>query len=791
MATVAALLTPGAVVAGWLGIAGTADHDDALLRDNGFTRAAQQRATDQTRVAVLGNSQALAAIDPDALAAALQLPPSGVVSLAVESTRLPLQLALLDAVFYDRGLAPDLVVVAMAWPQLIEVAPPVPHIATKFRAELADAAPLLADRLPALATDDTAWARARAASQAAKDAVLDGLTELPARWVSPKPGARMDRARIAALGDVRMGLDGRDVRMIPVVEAAPSAVTSARPEAPVPRIEHALVGLLAQVVHDHGGRLVVATLPQQRADLRAAAADERAWTGWLADHGVGVVDLEDLDVAPTGWRNDGHLGPEAAQAYTTALATALTDAGALDGGSLALPTVGLAPTSATRSGTPPAVPPLRWHSASDGCLLTANLADAWGVLADDALEARGWGLGAPFVVRAGGVALEDHALPKWAKPCDGSWALAGTTLHVRPPQPDPAGDGIEVTWNDAVPVPVRLKPTDRAKSGDLYLVAPGTALHWTAPAPTSDGRWAITLVALDTPRPAQVARVGVTVGGVEAPLTFDGATWFGEGTLAAGAPVTLDVTSDDAGGPWLAVRGLFVDVGGTTERWVGTADALGDRLPMAGVGSTRHTAAGPPSHPDATVTQEERTATIRLGPLASRLAGPALVERTGNEELRTCSPLRVTGVGAPVPAIKLLKWTPDTPTVGLPAANAFVPRAVVLAPTRRCEEAAWVYPGDHLTLLSDRPRVLARPARWVSLDVLPFVVAPTTLRVVVAEGDTTLLDVQTPLDDDTRRIVLPLDAPVPALPTNPTVALVVDDATYVLVRHAALHATPP
>lgn len=774
-ARIAAVLAPIVVGAGWAIGGGALDEGAAeVVADNPTLQRIDAEVAREPEVVVLGNSQAYGAIAPEVLTRGLELD-GGVARLTFGAALPDLLTRMLSVLVFDRGHQPRVVLVPMAYDQLVSTRGPNDAQAAVFASVLQVAVP----GLDAVGAGPRWFVAARTTWLQRKDAALDAVTRASATLSgTDDPAARLAEARLAVIGDAGLGNQARVARMIPVVE------DRAAPEAPgAVGLDQTVLPALLDLAADHGAHVVVIGLPQRRAALQASATEVRALSRFLDARGGAFVDLSTLEVGDDEWLDDAHLGPTAAGRLSAALVEALTAMDALGAGPLRPLPSAARYDRVRRTGTMPSVAVTGPVVAGDGCALTVPV-DLPEALSDTRLRELGLGFASPLTLAVDGVALEPQTLPAVATPCAGSFAVLGGSVVVQAPRAGVTAASLTVGLTDAVTWPARAMPRE-PRDASVVWVAPGTALVWevddgTTLAPSTQLTLAASAVVPGASAPS------FAVDGQQVALRQEGHLWRADTDVDGAAGPRAVTLASPPDGPWLAVRWLAAERQGERVTWVGRPGDVPDHLALAGHKQGRVELVAPTEAPldvGPTRTAVDGAVAFDLPPALAVLTGRALGRALRDPRFSACTPLVLTAADGSQVALDKA-WTPQQPSVAVPSAGPWQLQRVA---SRSCRTNAWVYPGDTLRFQPPLPDALHAPADGVLVHASVLGDAPADLRVRLLVGADAVLDTTVTLVPGQDEVVLDADRAVPPWPRRVALELGTDDdAPYVLVRDAAL-----
>lgn len=697
-------------------------------------------------VVIVGPSFARTDLDTPVLGAALASGgrPLRVARFAQNLASAPTWYAILKERIYGNGLKPRLVLLVATTDYLLEVHPP-PARMTGLEMHFAEPDEVLRartwnSRLPAPL--QRAYDRREVLRDPVVAAFRNPLVEL--FFDTDDGGALATEAGVTLFGQEH---GGGQTRLLPVVEARQEADAG---QGAAARAADSYLPDIAALVARNGGRLVVLLPPvaaSKAAEHAVSAEAERDIAETANALGVGLLDLRSLPFTELDYTDGFHMRPEAKRVFTTEVAAALQQIGALGTGPMQASWVPPAFTVA-REGTPPALS-LGAAKAGEGPCEWSISFPGFPDLADDRLRTVSGHLPAPFVV--GDATGPLSHLRKAPASCSGGWLLNRDTLRVS--TRTPGEPGVSISWDPALPA--------RDEDGEAaWWVYPAGALNFAWEAGGPDGEWIAELEVVD---PSGTAAVEVSFGDVRAPLPEGDSLRKLSLSAPGAAGVALRVESDSA----VVVRSLLVRMGGRESTVIRPPTArLIDFLP----GEIE--AGPPPALPD-----------VKLHMVRGLPTLPAPFEDTLG-----CSPVRVTEDGKELPSGASAASTTNRPNgvvVDHVDGNLFVVSPDgsdpltngrryqrVYAAERACRgklkraavSRAWVYGEETIrsTVAPTPPLAATGPIRALRVraetnaPVPPEALITFTLRV----GADVRLSTTVPVADLAAGAELPLDAPI-------------------------------
>lgn len=294
---------------------------------------------------------------------------------------------------------------------------------------------------------------------------------------------------------------------------------------------------------------------------------EREAIDVMGNVGAGYLDLRSLNLDDSFFQDMRHMNPEGSAIFTAALASSLRDMGVMAGRGAAVVREGLQPSSVTRAGAPPAVPPMGDMSDRTARCRIELDAPELTALSDEALSGAGLPAARPFqVFDKSGEALPP--LPGNAKTCDAGLSVRDGRVEVvtrGPVKPS----RLSFAWSEELPMTVG------EDQEEVWWVYPGTTLRFDF-----DEGWA------GAPEDFQYFLLGhafggrddatVDVHGQAATLQRYGTRVWATGTPSTpdkGDSWTLEVNSP-ADGPFLLIQNLAVGAAPRTTHLIGRAETL-------------------------------------------------------------------------------------------------------------------------------------------------------------------------------------------------------------------------
>ncbi len=728
-----ALIGPLAVVLVWSSRVGLLDSPDQASAPPLLPHIRALLEHDLPRdppVLVLGNSQAEAALDEEALGRALGVGRDGVVMATMRSTRAPFAMALL-ARWLDIA-HPKLVLVPMSLEHLLDVTPPTGQQRQFFDEVHTTSVPALDAKV--FGSTWPRWDKAIASVQAERDAALEHLTSLPLRWTGAQdPAARMDRARDAVFGELGGAQFVLNARMIPVVER------EAREAGAIGDLDATLLPDVLELARAHGVKIVIITVPQQAKHLSTQPEQVRALAEYVHERGGGFVHLETVQVPTNGWVDLAHLNATGASAFTDALAAALEAMGAMSDD--ALKPLALPPKLPVAERLGPFTQPKVTGVSGDKCLYKFKI-DAPKSLSDAATAEHGLGNASPLEVSLRGRALTPHTAIRADTGCVGGFFSGAGFLMISPFEQGPfTASDLDVRWTQAAPHVRRAFANDPdSTSPDVWwLPAGGTlTLTWAEPLDVvgPDARMRLLLSALDDRAGAPT----VSLDGDPLDVASWGSLRYVDAPLPPRTgPTKLVLTSPD-GTPDLLIRQLVLRDRGVDQVVIGKAGEKLDRLGVVPGEFTEVSEAPSLGVVDAHGEREGLTIAFDVPPPIGTLFDARMAWLGSDSLFVRCYPFDITPDTASFQRAVYHMEKPGRLAVTVGGVRAPEPDwKLVWREDRVCKRHLWIMPGETATI---SPRVygaLYVPADEISVE-LATVHGAGTVHVVVEGLGQTLVD---------------------------------------------------
>lgn len=733
---VGAVLGPVALFVG----AAVALRQDASLGEKGilFDQAARRQNWD---IVVVGASFAGADIDGTVLADRLDSKLAKALILPVGASSAPTWYAVLKERIYANGLEPRLVFlpVSVATAMVTRLSPgqmlkvkdqmPVPDSVVSRRTLGSNTPPALQSLLEHRGE--------------LRDPLLEGFRNFLPAVLYRLDDEEIDVAATEVFGEQH---EEADARALPTVEVEAKAgdLTGWTVDDPY----ESYLSDIADLVEDHGGRLVVVLPPAMRGHAHGQYIDpkvEAAMVDWAAERGVVWLDFRDLGWDESHFRDGRHMRTQSAREFTHLVADRLLSVDETTGQPVIPGMLPRLVSVVTRTGEGPPLPTPAPIPGKNPCEVTVPL-PGFAFLGRKAMENSFPRVKSPVRVWEGDQMLAQE----WKK-----GTCTGTSSHRGPIAVNRlAADGppLRLAWSEAVP-DGEVDPT--------YWVYPGTRVTWSfADAVRSGGVPATVRVHAGRIGPGAGVPV-LAVAGATAALTPDGR--FSEASLPAPetGPWSINLESPPDG-PFLFVDWLEIVAG---DRKAVVVAARGPRSLEMFPPKEWTVATEPPALDPMPLTGEEGKFWFEVPWKARTDCSPLRVEYQGLLLPEMPPGKRREGMGTRHQQRKL---TFDP----LPQTDATDGYRVVYDPDRRCRklcrecsEQVWLYPGETLRteVARNRRSGFAAPLQRIKLNTSLEVTAPAaaSLMITVQLGEEVLLERSLGPDELGRTVELPLGRPVP------------------------------
>jgi hypothetical protein len=688
----------------------------------------------EPEVLVLGNSQAMSAVDLDEVAKTLDVG-DRIAAAGIPAARAPTLYAALKHSVFGRGHTPRLVLLPVSPTHLLETDPPEGERLTTLLEHLTAPDPVLDAKVFDKAGAWPAWDRMVARARTARDGWLSWWTSRPAMGVdATDPDAAMDAARDAVFGEVAGSNLVLNARMIPVVEGGGAAGGLSADASIASSLLPDLVALCAE----HGARLVVVSVPQKMASLATPPAVTHRMALWLRDHGAGFLDLERVPVSAEAWLDEGHMNAAGRDAFTAALTAAIGPLDLMRDGALPAFPVPVPPPKVTRTG-PTSAPKLTALQTTDNPCLVHLKVEANKLLADPFLSSHGFGNASPLTLTFRGRALPGNAPIKDDTPCTGRFQHGADKVLVALPA---GATGVTladfaVAWTQDAPHTRRWSslPDADATQDAWWIPADGALeLVWDEVPEIPEGaRLQVLLVETKTHGPVGPQ---LLVEDTLVPLTRWGHLWMADVPLTAGTPPFSVSFKAAPGGGDVFVRSLLLQpVSGLPSVLVGRLGDRPDLQPVSGgldVRSTPEWVSHPLSAPQAASADVLSFAVPAPHDVLTEARLRAAID---DNRFVNCVPLEIWPGTSPgegrLPQV--IQRVAGTAAARVPADGQTW--TLNLRSRRMCFGHTWVQPGEVLTFIPRVAKGLAVDADTLHLVAYPFLHGTAaTVRVLVNDA---------------------------------------------------------
>ncbi len=641
--------------------------------------------------------------------------------------------------------------------------------------------------------------RVRLRTAALRDSLIEAgrLSVLASGGLTYEAARTTAREASAAVFDAEGAVDpALRRRVVPIVEVGrhrQQRTSVALPDTYLPD--------LVDLAHQLGSQIVFVRAPQPpSSQARAQRHPEwiRAMVGYFNEVGAGWIDLTDLGLPESSFKDASHVNKRGRAVFTTALAERLSELGAMGEGPLAKATVPLVVSSVERRGETPPLPPLDPTRAVEEapCLyrLPAPALKSlnYGTMANHKLLG-----GEPLTLLQDGQALQlvrsEKAQPEG---CTGTWRHVGTDLLVSPRQ---APDGVASLHLEARldPAPFVANPAGTRRWHWLYA---GTALsfHFADGGGTA-ARPLVARALVDVMAPRALATqesppawlVARDMQGREL-----GRQAFSAPPAAAPGILAAELAVSAASGPFDVELVADADMPAATVAALGMGDAADALTWLIGTDDRNVSARilggqrfapeieGPRPQLAARATVEAAGGLTDVGrillPALSGVSDSSVYAATGKPK---CSPLMVTEDGEPLDGHHRCAelrtdtadrgaWCHDGKRVLLRARDGSAPAdnghtySVELDPAQACGGARWLYPGQVMSRTVGRRELsalrLGADTLVVDVHAMPGATrAPGSIHLRLLDNGDVALDADVRPDQlDGQPLRLPLSSTV-------------------------------
>jgi hypothetical protein len=394
-------------------------------------------------VVLIGNSMVRFGIDTSAVAKALKLPSDEVVYQTVAGSRAGTWYAVLKNRVYANGYRPRLVIVGTSLNFLLDQTL-AGNAREQLEEQLTDDEPVIDAKVFGASWSWLPLKRARGRRGAIKTGVLVSTRDIAvgALMGGQEPG--QDGHSIAEDALQRVFADGavgvEQARVIPIVERQDGTARKRRGLS----VDESMVPDLVRLTQEYGSRLVFVRIPSPGTDdqdRRVTREEHEALVRYVDESPAVWLDFGDLQLKPSDFNDNIHLGRRGRAQFSTVLTAALAELDVFREGKVPSSAMPVAPPSVTRATAPVAVESLTPRRAKDtACGWVLPLPKALRPLSDNALRRDGIATVSPIQLIEDGTPLTRPTVGKapGLESCDGTAAHRFGALHFSPSQGDPA-----------------------------------------------------------------------------------------------------------------------------------------------------------------------------------------------------------------------------------------------------------------------------------------------------------------------------------------------------------------
>ena len=663
-------------------------------------------------VVIFGNSIAKRDMKVEVLAKDLGLPKNKVQLLTVPDSSGALWYAALKNRVYEQGVIPKLILIVSDLSSGLGVEPMTEEDHRNLMSQLIDEEALISRKV--YKGQSFRWLKIRQHRgdlreyllHMVRDYAVGSLFAQNKTKLSLKGRAEVLPAleRVFAADQISWELHDR---VIPIVEEPHFLGVPDLPDA-----KDSFLPALIKLAHDHGSSFVFARTPLSpgNTDDTHSPARERDTVLFMNELKAGYIDMRSLDLRDRHYEDRVHMNPAGATLFTSAVAEAIIDLGALENTELPAAVVPVTVTEIRREGTPPSLPTvvsIRKDSAP--CSFTASLSEAVD-LDFPALWAAGYGPVAPIALSSKRTPLTTTLQLEGENPCTQQAILGAEQVTFSPKMPKDANpEDLSLQHRQALPIPGEEK--------DGYWVLPGTALHLNF-GQAWDGDPGAFTIRLISEAFSEADGLPTIQYNDQSPTVIEPTGKRHKIELNPEAPQqawTLSIQSP-ADGPYLLIQGLTIGHGYGAALIVGsTADNRGAALRLIGGVHDQgvrpeYPESPPPIYTPSVIKRGNRMSALYKTPAFSYISDKVTKNRTpfGN----SCSPIRVAENGriissphhtcVDVHARGRGRMCHQDDNIYFSASDPTYPGAndreykLVLDPDRQCLRAWWLYPMDRL-----------------------------------------------------------------------------------------------
>ena len=772
LAILLAVAIPIAIAVGWL----LPLSIEQTRESSGLgTAELQSRLAPDADVIVIGNSLAQFGVDANALGAQIGKPGS-VAKIWHPGAAPPTWYAALKNGVFAKGDTPELIVVVNTMRTMLTVDVGEAHHMADLRSLLTDDEPVIDAKVFNQLALDTPWARTLARRSGPRDLLINSFKRIP-YTTHEDPLGRANEALDRVFGGQNISNANDRKRVIPIVEVQQDQ--QLRIPETTKRPEDSLMPDLVDLAHANGAKIVFVRVPIPRSGREffplSTLSEDRAAVEMLNEMGAGYIDLHDLPLPESAFVDDHHLGISGQRVFTTELAKALIDIGAMANGAMKPAETPRSFHPMVRSGRPPEI--TTGIIKASGCSAFIPIKEPWMGLADTRLEYLGKGPASPLIAYFKGKPLAPSGHPVTTETC------SGTSYHdTRGIHADSPATSVPEEWSVALSNEIPL-----AGEKEAYWVYPGTSVEMKFDG-SEVGPSRVGVVALNATQGAGVPKL--TVAGKDVPLIKYGIRWVG---ISDAVPtrkkweLSLSTPED---GPFLLLSMLALRNGPDASFLIGGPDDMTSSLRFLTM-STVEITYDEPAKLIAAVEPVIESTQLPYIPVDgyAAVASDALIKwarahETGIEvpnarTMASCSPLQLWEDGVPMPQVeqpqrlrqveessyasmgdRLYFRTSD----GKPADHVY---KAALRRKRWCRKhLSWLYPGDRASMALIEAGRLHGGAAEIVVSGFVFGDPEALIGVKMLRGDEVILDTKIRAGDLERESNLKLPL-VPRLQPAP------------------------
>lgn len=800
LAIILAIVLPLCVAAGWL-LPLAADRDSG---EDERTVDQVPRLAPDAEVIVIGNSLAQFGVDTTLLSH--QIAAEGPVSLIWSpGAAAPTWYAALKNGVFAQGDRPKLILVVNTMRMMLTVdVGEYKHLA-ELNELLTDDEPVIEAKVFNRAAMDTPWARTLARRTERRDLFVDAFKQIPYSLREEDSKGRAEEALERVFGGLNMANVHERRRMIPIVEIDSHMLSI--PQASNSPSDSLMPDLIA-LAQEHGARIVFVRVPIPRSGRQywplTTLAEDKAAVELLNELGGGYIDLHDLPLPESAFVDDHHLGTDGQRLFTTELAAALAEIGAISDGPMknAEPPRSFRPMR--RRGTPPPVE----HGAirTKNCRAFIPIKEPLLGLSDSRLEFLGQGSVSPVVAYQKGVPIRSEAYPEEMKRCVGSSYHQTLGMQINA-ETESSPEDWTLGLSDALPL-----PADIPNQEDAYWVYPGTTVDLQFD-PSDLGESRVGVVALNATRAE--GRPTFTVHGKNVPLKKYGLRWVGiSDTIRTDKTWSLELASPEDG-PFLLLTMLAVRKGQDASFVVGGPEDMTSTLRFMNNQNTDvvyDNAVHVLSHDAPTSKDQEALPSIPIERLQAVSSNALInwsserkvgVEVPNARHMAMCSPMIAWEDDAPLEQVETLDrlrrhpggafTTVDDqlllkPAEGKPEDHTY---QVVLKKQRWCRKhLSWIYPGDRASFEIIESGKLHGGAMAVELGAFVFGDPDVLVGLKMFQEEKVILDTEVRAGDleAEGNLTIPLTERLPPAPKELRLEWTIPvDGPFILTHMGLLH----